>query len=154
MRSRVAEVAARACNDDEWFLLPQEVNALNVPLENRLIFPAAILQPPFFDGAADDAVNYGAMGAVIGHEITHSFDDTGALFDAQGNLRNWWTPQDMAHFKAVGETPTTLKGRIKAQLANYVRLQGAGTEINQVTVARTGARKDMTRDEDFIGRKR
>jgi len=87
---------------DEWFLLPQEVNALNVPLENRLIFPAAILQPPFFDGAADDAVNYGAIGGVIGHEISHSFDNSGALFDASGKLRNWWTPQDLKNFQAAG----------------------------------------------------
>ena len=87
---------------DEWFLLPQEVNALNVPLENRLIFPAAILQPPFFDGAADDAVNYGAIGGVIGHEISHSFDNSGALFDASGKLRNWWTPNDLKNFQAAG----------------------------------------------------
>lgn len=87
---------------DEWFMLPQVVNALNVPLENRLIFPAAILQSPFFDGAADDAVNYGAIGAIIGHEISHSFDNTGALFDETGKLSNWWTPEDLAHFEAAG----------------------------------------------------
>jgi putative endopeptidase len=86
----------------EWFLLPQEVNALNIPLENRLLFPAAILEAPFFDAAADDAVNYGAIGAVIGHEITHSFDSSGALFDAEGRLANWWTPQDLARFEAAG----------------------------------------------------
>jgi putative endopeptidase len=87
---------------DEWFLLPQEVNALNVPLENRLIFPAAILGAPFFDGAADDAVNYGAIGAVIGHEITHSFDSSGALFDETGKLSNWWTAEDLKRFDAAG----------------------------------------------------
>ena len=86
----------------EWFLLPQTVNALNVPLENRLIFPAAILQPPFFDGAADDAVNYGAIGGVIGHEISHSFDNSGALFDETGRLANWWTKDDLARFEAAG----------------------------------------------------
>lgn len=86
----------------EWFLLPQEVNALNVPLENRLIFPAAILHAPFFDGAADDAVNYGAIGAVIGHEISHSFDNSGALFDETGKLANWWTKEDLEHFEAAG----------------------------------------------------
>lgn len=86
----------------EWFLLPQEVNALNVPLENRLIFPAAILHAPFFDGAADDAVNYGAIGAVIGHEISHSFDNSGALFDETGKLANWWTKEDLDHFEAAG----------------------------------------------------
>jgi putative endopeptidase len=86
----------------EWYLLPHEVNALNLPIENRLIFPAAILEPPFFDGQADDAVNYGALGAVIGHEISHSYDSSGALFDEQGRLANWWTPEDFAHFEAAG----------------------------------------------------
>lgn len=85
----------KAVDHREWYMLPQEVNALNVPLENRLIFPAAILQPPFFDPAADDAVNYGAIGAVIGHEISHSFDNMGALFDEHGELHDWWTPQDL-----------------------------------------------------------
>jgi putative endopeptidase len=86
----------------EWYLLPHEVNALNVPIENRLIFPAAILEPPFFDPAADDAVNYGAIGAVIGHEISHSYDSSGALFDEHGKLENWWTPEDFARFEAAG----------------------------------------------------
>ncbi|MGV8961043.1 MAG: M13 family metallopeptidase [Stenotrophomonas sp.] len=86
----------------EWAMQPQTINAMNVPLENRLVFPAAILQPPFFDGAADDAVNYGAIGAVIGHEISHGFDNAGALFDETGKLRNWWTPQDLKQFNAAG----------------------------------------------------
>ncbi|SMQ93932.1 putative metallopeptidase [Xanthomonas fragariae] len=92
----------KAVDRREWYMLPQEVNALNVPLENRLIFPAAILQPPFFDPAADDAVNYGAIGAVIGHEISHSFDNMGALFDEHGELHNWWTPQDLKKFQIAG----------------------------------------------------
>ncbi len=87
---------------DEWYLLPHEVNALNIPLENRLIFPAAILQPPFFDAAADDAINYGAIGATIGHEISHSFDNSGALFDEAGKLANWWTAEDFKRFDAAG----------------------------------------------------
>ncbi len=87
---------------NEWFMLPQTVNALNIPLENRLIFPAAILQAPFFDGAADDAINYGAIGGVIGHEISHSFDNNGALFDETGKLENWWTKEDFARFEAAG----------------------------------------------------
>ncbi|HEY0053630.1 MAG TPA: M13 family metallopeptidase, partial [Caulobacteraceae bacterium] len=90
----------RPVSHDEWYMLPQAVNALNVPLENRLIFPAAILGAPFFDPNADAAVNYGAIGGVIGHEITHSFDSTGALFDETGKLNNWWTPEDFAHFEA------------------------------------------------------
>ena len=92
----------RPVSHDEWYMLPQTVNALNVPLENRLIFPAAILEAPFFDPLADVAVNYGGIGAVIGHEITHSFDSTGALFDETGRLRNWWTPQDLERFEAEG----------------------------------------------------
>jgi putative endopeptidase len=83
----------------EWAMLPQVVNAVNLPLPNALNFPAGILQPPSFDPAAADAVNYGAIGAVIGHEISHSFDDQGAQFDAQGRLRNWWSADDLAHFK-------------------------------------------------------
>ncbi|MFC5526706.1 M13 family metallopeptidase [Rhodanobacter ginsengisoli] len=85
----------------EWWMTPQTVNAVNLPLQNALNFPAAILQPPFFDPNADAASNYGAIGAIIGHEISHSFDNTGAEFDAQGKLENWWTPADLAHFKAA-----------------------------------------------------
>ncbi|HTP39793.1 MAG TPA: M13 family metallopeptidase [Steroidobacteraceae bacterium] len=83
----------------EWGLTPQTVNAQYNPVMNDITFPAAILQPPFFDPGADDAVNYGAIGAVIGHEISHGFDDLGSQFDGQGNLRNWWTPDDAAKFK-------------------------------------------------------
>ena len=99
-------------NHDEWYMLPHTVNALNVPLENRLIFPAAILQPPFFDPNADDAVNYGAIGAVIGHEISHSFDNLGALFDKDGKLHNWWTPDDLKRFDAAGDA-------LAAQFSQY-----------------------------------
>jgi predicted metalloendopeptidase len=86
----------------EWWMPPQTVNALNLPLQNALNFPAAILAPPFFDPAATAAVNYGATGATIGHEITHSFDDQGAMFDADGRLSNWWTKEDLDHFRAAG----------------------------------------------------
>jgi putative endopeptidase len=87
----------------EWFMVPQLVNALNSPQQNSIIFPAAILQPPFFDPHADPAVNYGGIGTVIGHEIVHSFDDVGAQFDARGKLANWWTKEDAARFKAAGQ---------------------------------------------------
>ena len=87
----------------EWWMTPQTVNAVNIPLQNALNFPAAILQPPFFDAQANAAYNYGSMGAVIGHEISHSFDDQGAQFDAQGRIANWWTKEDAAHFAAAGE---------------------------------------------------
>ncbi|HEX2866690.1 MAG TPA: M13 family metallopeptidase [Ignavibacteriales bacterium] len=82
----------------EWEMTPQTVNAYYNPLQNEIVFPAAILQPPFYDVNADDAVNYGAMGAVIGHEITHGFDDEGRQFDAQGNIKEWWTKDDAAKF--------------------------------------------------------
>jgi putative endopeptidase len=87
----------------EWWMTPQTVNAVNLPLQNALNFPAGILQAPFYDPGADAAANYGAIGAVIGHEISHGFDDLGANFDASGRLRNWWTPQDLARFKASGQ---------------------------------------------------
>jgi putative endopeptidase len=83
----------------EWWMTAQTVNAVNLPLQNALNFPAAILNPPFFDMDADPVANYGSIGSVIGHEISHSFDATGALFDAQGKLQNWWTPQDFQHFQ-------------------------------------------------------
>lgn len=87
----------------EWWMTPQTVNAVNLPLQNALNFPAAILEVPFFDPKADPAANYGAIGAVIGHEISHSFDNMGAEFDAEGALRNWWTKADMDHFKAASD---------------------------------------------------
>ncbi len=83
----------------EWAMTPQTVNAYYNPPLNEIVFPAAILQPPFFDMDADDAVNYGAIGAVIGHEIGHGFDDSGSTFDGDGVLRNWWTDQDKAEFE-------------------------------------------------------
>jgi putative endopeptidase len=88
---------------DEWWMTPQTVNAVNLPLQNALNFPAAILEAPFFDPKADPASNYGSIGAVIGHEISHSFDNTGAEFDAQGRLANWWTAADEKHFKEAGK---------------------------------------------------
>jgi endothelin-converting enzyme/putative endopeptidase len=82
-------------------MTPQTVNAVNLPLHNGLNFPAAILQPPFFDPQAPDAANYGAIGTVIGHEISHTFDNEGSAFDSQGRVRNWWTAADLAHFEAA-----------------------------------------------------
>ena len=85
---------------DEWFMTPQTVNAYYNPGMNEIVFPAAILQPPFFDAEADDAANYGGIGAVIGHEIGHGFDDQGAKYDGDGNLVDWWTDDDRAEFGA------------------------------------------------------
>ena len=86
----------------EWGMSPQTVNAYFNPVNNEIVFPAAILQPPFYNYKADEAVNYGGIGAVIGHEISHSFDDSGARFDGDGNLKNWWTDEDSEKFKDVG----------------------------------------------------
>jgi putative endopeptidase len=86
---------------NEWCMEPQTVNAVNLPLDNSLNFPAAILQPPFFDPRAPAAHNYGAIGTIIGHEISHTFDSEGAAFDSMGRVRNWWTPEDLAHFDSV-----------------------------------------------------
>jgi putative endopeptidase len=109
----------------EWAMTPQEVNAVNLPAMNALNFPAAILQPPYFDPARDPVMDYGAIGAVIGHEISHSFDDQGALFDASGRLENWWTQEDFAHFEAAGK-------RLAAQFDAYrpypdIHVNGAQT---------------------------
>jgi putative endopeptidase len=93
--SRIGQPVDRA----EWGMTPPTVNAYYNPSMNEIVFPAGIMQPPFFDPNADDAVNYGGMGAVIGHEMTHGFDDQGAQFDAQGNLRNWWSAADLDKFK-------------------------------------------------------
>ena len=87
----------------EWGMTPPTVNAYYNPSMNEIVFPAGILQPPFYDANRDDAMNYGGIGVVIGHEMTHGFDDQGAKFDAQGNLKNWWTPEDLANFKARGD---------------------------------------------------
>ena len=86
-------------NRSEWFMPPQTVNAYYNPLMNEIVFPAAILQPPFFNLEADDAVNYGGIGAVIGHELSHGFDDSGRKFDGKGNIRNWWTTSDQEEFE-------------------------------------------------------
>ena len=84
---------------DEWGMSPQTINAYYSPVMNEIVFPAAIMQPPFFDGDMDDAVNYGGMGSIIGHEFMHGFDDQGSKFDPAGNMKNWWTDEDRARFE-------------------------------------------------------
>ena len=106
---------------DEWGMSPQTVNAYANPLLNEIVFPAAILQPPFFDPNADDAVNYGGIGAVIGHEITHHFDDQGSKFDPKGNLSEWWTKEDVDRFKEQ-------TSKVVAQYGAYEPLPG--TKLN------------------------
>jgi predicted metalloendopeptidase len=101
----------------EWLMTPQTVNAYYLPMWNEVVFPASILQPPFFNMAADDAVNYGAIGAAIGHEIGHGFDDQGRRFDGDGNLRDWWTEEDDRKF-------LERKEKLAAQFNGYEVIDG------------------------------
>lgn len=109
--------AGKAVDRSRWDMTPQTVNAYYNPVGNEIVFPAAILQPPFFDPKTDDAYNYGAIGAVIGHETSHGFDDQGRRFDADGKLRDWWTPADEKNFTARAE-------RLVAQYNAYEPLPG------------------------------
>ncbi len=113
----------RPVDPDEWFMYPQTVNAYYHPLRNEIVFPAAILQPPFFNVEADDAVNYGGIGAVIGHEIGHGFDDQGSTCDGDGRLRDWWTPEDQAAFKRA-------TGALIAQYDALEPAQAPGLHVN------------------------
>ena len=107
----------KAPDKKEWWMTPQTVNAVQLPLQNAMNFPAAILEAPFFDPNADAAANYGSIGAVIGHEVSHGFDNLGSEFDAEGRLRNWWTKDDAAHFKAATD-------KLVAQYDAYEALPG------------------------------
>ncbi|HET8655348.1 MAG TPA: M13 family metallopeptidase [Longimicrobiaceae bacterium] len=131
----------------EWGMTPPTVNAYYNPSMNEIVFPAGILQPPFFDPNADDATNYGAMGAVIGHEMTHGFDDQGRKYDAQGNLHDWWTPEDAKRFDARADL-------IRSQFGGYVavdtlHLNGKLTsgeniaDLGGLTVAYAALQKDL-----------
>jgi len=91
---------AKPVDRTEWGMSPPTVNAYYNPSMNEIVFPAGILQSPFYDPEADDAINYGGIGAVIGHEMSHGFDDSGARFDADGNLVNWWSEDDLKSFKS------------------------------------------------------
>jgi len=98
--NRDLEKVGKSVNRNEWIIPPQTINAGYIPTTNEIVFPAAIMQAPLFDANADDALNYGAIGAIIGHELTHGFDDQGAQFDAAGNFKRWWTPEDYEKFQA------------------------------------------------------
>lgn len=118
----------------EWGMTPQTVNAYYNPVYNEIVFPAAILQPPFFNPKADAAVNFGGIGAVIGHEISHGFDDSGAQFDAEGNLVDWWTPEDKANFEKATKA-------LAAQYDKYEPVKGTfvnGTFTNGENIADLG----------------
>ena len=124
----------KAVDKAEWGMTPQTVNAYYNPLNNEIVFPAAILQPPFFNSNADAAVNFGGIGAVIGHEMTHGFDDSGAQFDAEGNLKDWWTPEDKANFEKATKS-------LAAQYDKYEPVKGTfvnGTFTNGENIADLG----------------
>ena len=149
----------------EWGMTPQTVNAYYNPTTNEICFPAGILQPPFFDAAADDAMNYGAIGVVIGHEMTHGFDDQGRQFDKDGNLRDWWTKEDGERFKAKAQVMadffsqiTVLPG-LKANgeltlgenLADHGGLKVAYQAFKNATAGTTDEVKDgFTADQRFF----
>jgi putative endopeptidase len=121
--NRALKKIGQPVDREDWLMTPQTVNAYYHPLKNEIVFPAAILQPPFFNEHADDAVNYGGIGAVIGHEIGHGFDDQGSTCDGDGALRNWWTDKDREAFEE----------RTKALIAQYNVLEPAqapGHRIN------------------------
>ena len=99
LKTMIREKLNKPVDKDEWFMTPQTVNAYYNPTTNEICFPAGILQPPFFDMEADDAFNYGAIGVVIGHEMTHGFDDQGSQYDKEGNLRQWWSKEDRQRFE-------------------------------------------------------
>ncbi len=139
----------RPVDRHEWFMPPQQINAYYNPGLNEIVFPAAILQPPFFNLAADDAVNYGAIGAVIGHEIGHGFDDQGSKYDGDGNLNDWWTPADRANFEARTKVLVTqysqyeaLPGRkVNGELSlgeNIGDLGGVGIAVRAYRMALAG----------------
>jgi predicted metalloendopeptidase len=126
---------------------PPTVNAYNNWLYNEIVFPAGILQPPFFNPEADDAINYGAIGAVIGHEITHGFDDQGANFDLQGNMKDWWTAADMQNFKTRSECVVNQFSSFEAEPGLNLKGQLVAGEsiadLGGLTVAYTAYKKSL-----------
>jgi len=132
-------------------MTPQTVNAYYNPPANEIVFPAAILQPPFFNMKADDAVNYGGIGAVIGHEMGHGFDDQGSKYDAEGNLRNWWTEQDLKEF--ANRTQTLVKQYAGYQVFDDLNVNGELTlgenigDLSGVTIAYKAYKASLNGEE-------
>ncbi|MET4083177.1 putative endopeptidase [Pedobacter sp. UYP30] len=132
--TRNIAMIGKPVDKSEWIMAPQTVNAYYNPANNEIVFPAAFLQPPFFNFKADPAINFGGIGAVIGHEITHGFDDLGAQFDGDGNLKDWWTPTDKANFIKVTKA-------LAAQYSAYEPVKGTfvnGTFTNGENIADLG----------------
>jgi len=119
LKKNISEIG-EPVDKKEWGMPPQTVNAYFNPLNNEIVFPAAILQPPFYNYTADEAVNYGGIGAVIGHEISHAFDDSGARFDANGNVNNWWTPEDLIEFENRGNALAEQYSAIEVMDSVYI----------------------------------
>jgi len=128
------ERLGRPTDRDEWFMTPQTVNAYYNPVFNEIVFPAAILQPPFFDENADMAVNYGAIGGVIGHEMGHGFDDQGAKYDPKGVLRDWWNVRDVAAFNTLSQKMIAQYSRFVALPEDKVTQQPAVKVNGQLTI--------------------
>ena len=124
----------KAVDKSEWLMPPHQVNAYYHPLNNEIVFPAAILQPPFFNPKADAAINFGGIGAVIGHEMIHGFDDSGAQFDADGNLIDWWTPEDKANFEKLTKSLAAQYDKYEPVKGNFVN----GTFTNGENIADLG----------------
>lgn len=150
---------------DEWFMSPQTVNAYYNPGMNEIVFPAAILQPPFFDAEADDAVNYGAIGSVIGHEIGHGFDDQGSRYDGTGNLTDWWTEDDRARFDALAQALIAQYDALSPRDLPGEKVNGALTvgenigDLGGVTIAHLAYRISLDDEQapvidDFTGDQR
>jgi len=148
----------------EWGMTPQTVNAYYNPLQNEIVFPAAILQPPFFDPKADDALNYGGIGAVIGHEMTHGYDDQGSRFGPTGNFENWWTEADTKNFSGltgklikqfdgykVDGQPVNGKLTLGENIADLGGLATAYDALQKATAGKEDAKVDgFTRDQRFF----
>lgn len=161
----IAEKAGKPVDRDEWFMNPQTVNAYYNPTTNEICFPAGILQYPFFDPKADEAFNYGAIGVVIGHEMTHGFDDKGRLYDADGMLKDWWTAKDAEGFKERADMYANFFNHIKVlpdlnangeftlgeNLADHGGLQLAFTAYKNATAEKPLKQKDgFTADQRFF----
>ena len=142
----------------EWGMTPQTINAYYNPVMNEVVFPAAILQPPFFNLNADDAVNYGAIGTIIGHEMTHGFDDQGRLYNIEGNLGDWWTAEDAKNFKEKTQVLVDQYGKFGVELEGQkYNLNGEMTlgeniaDFGGITISLNAYKHSNTKDKEIDG---